>query len=129
MSKLYVAHYGHPLLKGAKHWALLLPTTNQSYVAYQISGSTDTYEVKPPEDVRPAEDSTYLGKVEVGHVENDQREKLEKAVQAIAVTRGDLSWNCQNWIIEVLGKLKAEGFAVTNYSLRELQDLLAACSK
>jgi len=126
MPKLFVAHYGHPLLKGAKHWALLLPNpSGEDYAAYQITGSTQTYKIKPVENVKPEQSRTFMGMVEVGDIAANQRQALEQIALTTPVVRGDVSWNCQNWIITVLASLKAEGFRVTDYSLKDLQDLLA----
>ncbi|KZT27045.1 hypothetical protein NEOLEDRAFT_1061803 [Neolentinus lepideus HHB14362 ss-1] len=127
MPKIYVAHYGHPLLKGAKHWALLIPeANNRDYTAYQVTGSTDTYEVKPPELVRPEISKSYMGKVEVGEINANQQEQFATVTLNVPIVRGNTHWNCQNWVIEVLKTMKENGFQVTAYSLEELQAMLAA---
>ncbi|KAH9838529.1 uncharacterized protein C8Q71DRAFT_534550 [Rhodofomes roseus] len=135
MTILYVAHYGHPLLKGAKHWSFLLPKPNSNTdsdvaTAYQVTGSTETYEVKDPEELRSdsEQSKTCMGRVEVGNIEDKRRGEFESVVLAVPVTRGNLAWNCQNWIIEALGALKQRGFNVKAYQLAELQKLLAEAS-
>lgn len=42
-----VAQYGVEQLPGAKHWALIVITDpeNETAIAYQVTGSTNTYEV------------------------------------------------------------------------------------
>lgn len=120
--KLSVGHYGHPLLKGAKHWSFLLEIDNQRATTYQITGSTNTYEIKSPEDVVVARSSSFLGKVDVGQVETSQVDRFWQVLQSVPVKRGDLGWNCQNWIVEGLAALKSQGFEVEELS----KDALAA---
>ena len=126
MPKLYVARYGHPLLKGAQHWSFLLLDQHESdcATAYQVTGSTSTYEIKKPEMVFPKKSTTYMGRIEVGHVDESRRKECEAAIMAVPVTRGCKAWNCQNWIVEVLAALKAKEFNVELYGLVELQELL-----
>ncbi len=125
MLMLFVAHYGHPQLKGAKHWAILLPKRDgvDVAIAYQVTGSTTTYEVKAPEDAREGI-RNCMGTVEVGRIEESQREEFERVVLSVPVSRGSTTWNCQNWVVDALATLKANGFAVKAYTLPELQGLL-----
>lgn len=126
---VYVAHYGLPQLKGARHWAILVPKDGQLFTAYQVSGSTQTYEVKPPEDIQTDKSSAYLGKVEVGQIAEGHRPGFQKTVLAVPVTKNSTSWNCQNWVVAALSSAKAAGFGVNAYSQKELQDLLAKSAK
>jgi len=130
MPTLFVAHYGHPQLKGAKHWALLLPKGDGVNIAtaYQVTGSTTTYEVKAPEDVR-ADNRNCMGTVEVGRIEESRRKEFERVVLSVPVTRGIITWNCQNWVIDTLAALKTNGFAVKTYTLLELQEFLGKTSR
>lgn len=124
---LSVAHFGHPLLKGAKHWSLLLfnPSSNLP-TAYQTTGSTETYTLKPPELVDLSTDNTFMGKVDVGLIDLDKVEEFERVLGGVGVTRGRLDWNCQNWVVEALGKLKESGFGVEAAGQEELGKRLAA---
>ena len=63
-ASLSVAHYGHPLLKGAKHWSFLLDTSEGCAITYQLTGSTNTYELKEPEEIEILKSQTrhLLGK-------------------------------------------------------------------
>ncbi|KAH9838530.1 uncharacterized protein C8Q71DRAFT_534619 [Rhodofomes roseus] len=123
---LYVAHYGHPLLKGAKHWSFLLYKPGDQHAkAYQLTGSTTTYEVKQPEEVTPAKSSSFMGQVPVGHIAESHVAAFEQMVLGLPITRGNTAWNCQNWIIGALAALKANGFNVTAYGLEDLRKLLA----
>lgn len=138
MSKgnLYVAHYGHPLLKGAKHWSFLLfkspeevSSDGHDATAYQITGSTNTYQVKPPEEVYSSLSRSYLGKVCVGNVTISQRLAFEEVVLNIPVVTGNLGWNCQNWVIAALAELKQKEYDVRDFTHDELFDKLASSTK
>jgi hypothetical protein len=132
MPKLFVAQYGHPLLKGAQHWSLLLLDEHNSAngaTAYQVTGSTSTYEIKQPEVVCPEKSTTYMGRIEVGNIEPSRRMECEAAIMMVPAIRGSTAWNCQNWIVEVLAALRTEGFDVQSYNLVELQKLFSKWSK
>ncbi|TFK73364.1 hypothetical protein BDN72DRAFT_834771 [Pluteus cervinus] len=143
MTTLYVAHFGHPLLKGAKHWSFLLPISTQPgcFTAWQITGSTFTYEIKPAETVSLNSNfssfssslnastvtglQNFMGMVPVGTIDENQRAEFEKVVLTqVPVLRGSVDWNCQNWIVDALAKAKESGFDVSAYSLTELQGIL-----
>lgn len=73
MRSLCIAHFGHPQLKGAWHWALVLLDNAEGLkgVAYQISGSTTNYQLMDPQVIDLAEESAYQGKQEVGRLSDD----------------------------------------------------------
>lgn len=109
-----IAHYGHPLLR-VKHWAIVVVLDAQQTrcIAYQITGSTDTYEIKPPEPVTLTDTKAYLGKVRVGHVEHQRLHAFSSSLaSADRVIRGDKGWNCQNWVVDSLEVLKRQGHII-----------------
>lgn len=113
MSTIYVAHFGHPLLKGAKHWAIILiPSTSSDLVAgtaYQISGGTETYELKTPEYVDLLGTPEYMGRINIGTITAEDGGRLREVLDATPVRRGFLDWNCQNWVVEGLKRLADGG--------------------
>lgn len=128
---LYVAHYGHPSLPGAKHWAIVVMTKPQQLtgVSYQISGSAYTYSVKEPEDVSLLHSNTYLGRVKVGMIPKGwQYATGDRTLHAILtrtqVVRGNLQWHCQHWVVAALARLRKAGYAVDDLSLQDLQQRL-----
>lgn len=121
---LSVAQYGHPLLKGAKHWSFLLHKSGGYAIAYQVTGSTDTYTYKDPEEVQIKKSQTYMGRVDVGNVETTGIGRVEEVFKNVPITRGDLQWNCQNWVIQALKALRDDGFAVDALTLEELKGKL-----
>lgn len=126
---LAVGQYGHPMLPGAKHWSFLLRTDQKTTVAYQITGSTTKYEIKAPEVVVPKKSTTFMGAVQVGQIEPDQVNQFWETLKNVPVTHGNRNWNCQNWIIEALAALAANGFAVDVLTKEALADKLAKLSE
>lgn len=123
-----VAQYGHVCLPGAKHWAIVVVTDSSKLkgVAFQITGSTNTYEVKQPEEVDLLHLNTYMGSIKVGTVHRDyafgtEGTALGTIVQRTPVVRGNLNWNCQNWVVAALKRLKDAWYHITEVSVEDLQ--------
>lgn len=95
-------------------------------MAFQITGSTNTYEVKQPEEVELLHSNTYMGSVSVGTVHRDyafgaEGTALATIVQRTPVVRENLNWNCQNWVIAALKRLKDAQYDISEVSVEELQ--------
>jgi hypothetical protein len=127
-----VAQYGHPNLQGAKHWAIIVVTDPQELTgwAYQIEGSTQTYKVKAPQEVRVLDSDTYMGSVKVGCIDtgltfgSDPR-SLHTILMNNPVVKGDLQWNCQNWVVGGLERLKGAQHDINQVTVQGLQNALA----
>lgn len=126
--KLYVAHYGHERLQGARHWALILMKNKSTGKAYQIQGSTSTYSYRAPDrHIKPFKSSTFMGMVEVGFIPNKRRNEFKQFLSIVPVIHGDLQWNCQNWIINVLDQLRGAEFKIQSFSHEDLLSKLEEC--
>jgi hypothetical protein len=80
-------------------------------VAFQVTGSTNTYEVKQPQEIELLCSMTYMGNIKVGTVYGDYAFGAESMalctiIQHTLVVRGDFNWNCQNWVVAALKRLK-----------------------
>ena len=100
-----VAQYGHAKLPGAKHWAIVVITNreNMKGIAFQVTRSTNTYEVKQPEEVELLYSTVtaYMGNIKVGTVYRDyafgeENTALLAIIQHTPVVRGNRNWNCQH---------------------------------
>ncbi|KAG8992466.1 hypothetical protein FRB90_001004 [Tulasnella sp. 427] len=118
--KVFIAHYGHVLLRGPKHWVILLQVDQNNAIAYQITGSSTTYEVKAPETVKPEQLPTLLGMVQIGEIATSQANRVWEVLQNVPVTRNVRTWNSQDWVVLGLGALKSAGLAVDALSKEEL---------
>jgi hypothetical protein len=114
-----VAQYGHAKLPGAKHWAIVVITDRGKLegVAFQLTGSTNTYEIKQPQEIELLCSTTYMGSIKVGTVHGDyafgaESTALRTIIQHTPVVRGDLNWNCQNWVVAALKRLKDAGHSI-----------------
>ncbi|KAF8227647.1 hypothetical protein L208DRAFT_1295577 [Tricholoma matsutake] len=122
---LVIAQYSHEKLPGAKHWAIVV-VTNQKLlkgIAFQVMGSTSTYEVKQPKEVKLLDSTTYMGNIEVGMVDSSSESTaLLTIIQHMPLGRGDLGWNCQHWVIAALEHLKdAQHNISVELSIEQLQ--------
>ncbi|KAK0235977.1 hypothetical protein EDD85DRAFT_623142 [Armillaria nabsnona] len=134
---IYVAQFGHPLLRGAKHWSIVVMTDPKKMtgIAYQISGGTETYEVKPPEGVDLLDTPTYMGRVKVGKVTSNMVHgdngvvSLGFILTRTPVVLGNVHWNCQNWVAEGLKRLKDAHHSIDDDSLESLQRRLSSVGR
>lgn len=149
---LCVAHYwrGHasdgqrlPL-----HWALFLVsnTTLQSLSAsssgreaaeqvdhwgtcYQAIGNIDTFTYSRTEyECMEILADAYRGCLPLGDIDPARSTQVERLMQQVVVHRGREDWNCQNWVLAAVDKLKANGLLpphVSSDRIRSgLEDLL-----
>ncbi|KAF8572571.1 hypothetical protein K439DRAFT_1513645 [Ramaria rubella] len=121
-----IAQYGHVLLKGARHWAILVHTnpSEDEAIAYQIEGQTTDYSFKEPEVIVVSRSKTYLGNVLVGTIDESGAETFETTLKNVPIIRGDKGWHCQHWIVSALSRLKDAGFNINDYSHEQLLKLL-----
>ncbi|PCH40135.1 hypothetical protein WOLCODRAFT_98350 [Wolfiporia cocos MD-104 SS10] len=124
METLYVAHFGHPLLKGAKHWSFLLPTTPGHAYEYQLTGSTYTYAFKAGE-VELASLQSCMGRVAVGTIDSARQAEVMEVLEAGPITRGSVDWCCHDWIMYGMTALRERGFSIDALTHEELLSKLA----
>lgn len=121
---LYVAHYGHEKLKGAKHWSFLHYRDDPFPISIQLSGSTSNYVMKRPKKVWTFDSVSYMGKVEVGFVSWASYHDMVALLEKEPIVHGDLQWNCQDWIVGSLKLLRENGYDVQSPTKAELADRL-----
>lgn len=125
-----VGQYGHPQLRTARHWAILVENMSQptpwtgNATAYQVSGSTETYEYARPDIVNVKEDAAYMGRILVGFVNSEHKEAIADILSRVPITHGDLGWNCQNWVALGLQALADAGIQVKVFTQPELREML-----
>ncbi|KAH7105977.1 hypothetical protein BKA62DRAFT_766433 [Auriculariales sp. MPI-PUGE-AT-0066] len=130
MFEVAVAQYGHEMLKGDRHWALLVvhePASDTAY-AYQLTGSTTTYELKPRELVVVTRASSYLGRVRVGTLHPSQLPSFELVARTVPVHRGSREWHCQHWVADALLALNNAGITVQPFLRQQLAERLSTIS-
>jgi uncharacterized linocin/CFP29 family protein len=70
-----------------------------------------------------------MGMVKVGSVAKEHVDGFTKVTTSVAVTVGNTSWNCQDWIIEALSILKSKGYDVVACSKEALANALAVATR
>jgi hypothetical protein len=125
--KVTVAQYGHPQLRGAWHYSILVynqPSKTHSATAYQVKGGEKarTFIYNGPEPVKPRESKTFQGEIVVGYIgANEQAsEHFSRVLQLVEVINGDPNWNCQSWVADSLSTLARMGLTITPYSHQAL---------
>ena len=118
---IVVAHYDRGQDSTGKvapfHWSVLIPISPAGVdaYAYQVLGNMDTFEF-PNAMVEPsfAKHSAYRGAVVVGGVSESELSIVNEVAARVPVHRHRDDWNCQNWVIAFLERLKPFGFVPAN---------------
>jgi len=94
-------------------------------VVFQIEGSTASYAVKKEEQTAVKDMSALMGIVQVGTAEETRYEEFVNIMRNVPVRLGDKGWNCQNWIVEGMDRLRQAGFSIEPLSWEALTEKLA----
>jgi len=127
-----VAHYGHPLLKGAWHYSILLynqadPTYATAFQAKRKEGDRE-FHVANPEIVTPRSAKTFQGEVKVGWIPNNESSvaHFSNCVRLVGVKNNDPTWNCQHWVADVLTQLSRLGLNIQDFKHSDLVTAMAS---
>jgi hypothetical protein len=95
---------------------------------YQAIGNIDTFAYSCTEDeCMEILAEGYRGCLVVGQVDSFSAE-VDALLQRITVFRSREDWNCQNWVLAALERLKAFNYVASNVSdngvRNELEDIL-----
>ncbi|KAF8842087.1 hypothetical protein BDN67DRAFT_948373 [Paxillus ammoniavirescens] len=149
--KLCVAHYWRGYsFDGQRlplHWALFLISNatpqslgesksgresadgaNHLGTCYQAIGNIDTFAYSETEECMEILAEEYRGCLPLGDINASRLVEVAVLMQQVRVHRGREDWNCQNWVLAAVEKLKAKGLValdVTANGIRnELEDIL-----
>ncbi|KAF9237644.1 hypothetical protein BU15DRAFT_63033 [Melanogaster broomeanus] len=129
------------------HWALfLIPNaTTQSLDAsssgtesaaqvdhwgtcYQAIGNIDTFAYSSDHECMEILADEYRGCLPLGEIDISRCDEVELLMRQVSVYRGREDWNCQNWVLGAVEKLKAKGLVTPNVTpngiRNELEDIL-----
>ncbi|KIJ62758.1 hypothetical protein HYDPIDRAFT_113850 [Hydnomerulius pinastri MD-312] len=98
---------------------------------YQAIGNSDTFAFSRTEDeCMEILTQEYRGCLSLGEIDPKRREEVDPLVQRVPVYRQRRDWNCQNWVLAAVDRLKASelvGENVTSSGVRnDLEDILRA---
>lgn len=127
-----VAHYGHPLLKGAWHYSILLynqadPTYATAFQAVRKEGDREFY-VADPEIITPRSARTFQGELNIGWIPNNESSVADfsSCVRLVGVKNNDSTWNCQHWVADVLTQLNKLGLHIQGFRHADLVTSMAS---
>ena len=84
------------------HWSIIIRTSAGRGNTHEIVGDTDTYATQDRFDVPLQQGEDWRGSHVIGYVAPAQMNDLLNRIALVPVVRYRLSWNCQNWVYEVL---------------------------
>ncbi|KAF9052469.1 hypothetical protein BDZ89DRAFT_1056818 [Hymenopellis radicata] len=99
--------------------------------SYELcGGNAARYEVKPPESVQLVKSNSYMGRVHVGRIERARlfeggNASIHTVLVQTPVKNGKPDWNCQNWVMDALYRLRMSGQHIVNASHEEILQQLA----
>ena len=111
MFTVHVAIYKKPNKTSASHWALWLEGPGSKSTVHQVGGGADDQDgffVVDAKETRP-DRSRQLDILQAcGTIADDLRDTAVSVIQSSPVNNGSNYWNCQDFVIEVLGKLESK---------------------
>ena len=120
-----IIYKGSPI-DGSKyrHTALFLESPDTTTLLLHVTGASGFFqaEVKPGKD--PSQSKKFVEKILVGKIQGQGKDAIESAIQSTPVNNSDPSWNCQNWVGDVLEKLSDRGW-ITNDACSKAIDAMA----
>lgn len=109
--------------KRPRRWALWLE--GQESLIFQAEHREDKrgFFVPDPKNSRP-DKSTKLQKIfECGKITSGMEKRAQEVIQQTPVHNEDSDWNCQEWVMDALARLKEEGILeISQNSMESLED-------
>lgn len=132
--EISVAHYGHPKLRGIRHWAIVVMTAPHKLegVLYElVGGAAKDLVLGEVRAVELLKSSTYLGRQRVGVIPARRMGAVHDILVRTPLRNGTTGWNCQSWVVEALARIIHEGSFVDSrrLSVGELQGMLAVAAR
>lgn len=105
------------------HWSFFIQLELQGGknlgIAHQLRGMPGGFTYKGPEDVDLAKSGSLKEELEIGEVDDAKLDEVHMILKDIWIDSVESSgWNCQNWALDGLEKLRQKGF-VYDYLTQE----------
>ena len=110
------------------HWAILFHEKSNFHEArvYQVAGNIDTFLLDTFHVERDfTKPEGYRGAVKVGTIDKGDVPRAEQIFRDIPVYRHRTDWNCQNWCMSALSRMRAAGITDATKSETMLRDELS----
>ena len=111
------------------HWSFFIQkelkdSTNLG-IAHQLRGMPGGYYYKGPEDVDLYKSGSRKEEFEIGEVPAAKLDMVHRLLKECRIDTVESSgWNCQDWALEGLEKLRAEGFVEETYTNEAVKNWL-----
>jgi len=94
-------------------------------IAHQLRGMPGNFYYKGPEQVDLNKSGSRKEELEVGEVEESKLDRIHEILKEILIDGSESSgWNCQNWALDGLEKLREEGFIYSYLTKDALENWL-----
>ncbi|KAL2060062.1 hypothetical protein VTL71DRAFT_9884 [Oculimacula yallundae] len=93
-----------------KHWSLFVEDENdqnQSFIV-QVQGSSGRFRYEQRKENKH-ESESLIELIHVGHVQQADLRNLRRTAREVEVKNGDATWNCQDFVWNVLGAIASAG--------------------
>ena len=91
-----------------RHWSLYIKHGANDFEEFQVNGVQGSYEYDTRKTTNPNQISSYLETVQLGSVSTNNIDRFRTAASEQEIRR-HWNWNCQNWIMNLLLDLMAQG--------------------
>ncbi|KAF8124723.1 hypothetical protein EV363DRAFT_1353507 [Boletus edulis] len=111
--------HGHPY---PMHWAIVVRTSADRGNRHEIVGDKHTYMTQARFDIPLGQTMEWRGSHTIGYVSPNRLNDLLNHIALVPVIRERWTWNCQNWVYDVLKGLNdIEMYTDVDMTLGHLQ--------
>ena len=98
-----VIYKGSPLdASEFRHTALFVEHSDGSSLLLHIVGTTGMFQPQVRQNENPATSKTFIRKIVVANIQGQTKDAIQSRVMTTPIQNSDKSWNCQNWVGDVL---------------------------
>lgn len=105
--------WDEPTKEKPYHWAFFVQTSTTwgPGCAFQLRGMPGGFHYSAEETMDITKSGSQKAELEVGSVPVEKYERFKQLLEEVPIDNVESSgWNCQNWSLTALDRLRAEGF-------------------
>lgn len=112
------------------HWAFFIHTGDKHDpqspgIAHQLRGMPGGFYYRGPEAASLKRSTALKETLEIGQVPDNKLDKITELFRSVEIVKDETSpWNCQDWSLDALMILQAEGFVDEQYSQEAVKNWL-----
>jgi hypothetical protein len=94
-------------------------------IAHQLRGMPGGFYYRGPEAASLKRSTALKETLEIGQVPNNKLDRITELFRSVEIVKDETStWNCQDWSLDALMTLQAEGFVDEQYSQEAVKNWL-----